>query len=69
MIGTQGDPYGSAYASVAIGSELKQVLTTTRERRSTMRKSEQLIVEVSLGNAKSLVRLPGKQVLEGAVGT
>ena len=34
-----------------------------------MRKSEQLIVEVSLGNAKSLVRLTGKQVLEGAVGS
>lgn len=38
-----------------VGSELKQVLTTTRARRSTIRKSEQFIVEVSVGNATSLV--------------
>jgi len=30
------------------------VLTTTRERRSGIRKSEQFIVEVSAGNAASL---------------
>ena len=48
VIGTRGDPYGSFLVEE---SELKQVLTTTRERRSTIRKSEQFIVEVSYGNA------------------
>ena len=60
-----GDPYGS---SPIRGSELKQVLTTTRERRSTIGKSKQFIVKVGLGNANSLTHEPyGCTSLKGAV--